>query len=50
LFCLLAKEYGYKGVEVADFLGRDPGAVTKYLQHGAQFGEEMEKAVSILKK
>ena len=27
---VLAKEYGYRGIEIADYLKKDPTAVTQY--------------------
>ena len=50
LFCFLAKEYGYKGIEIAGFLGRDPGGVTKYLHRGEKLQERIDEVLSILKK
>jgi hypothetical protein len=50
LFCSIAKGYGYKGVEIGRFMGRDPGAVSKYLRHGEKLKGKMEKVVSALKK
>ena len=50
LFCSIAKGYGYKGVEIGRFLGRDPGAISKYLRHGEKLEGKMEKVVSALKK
>ncbi len=32
LLSLVGKEYGYKGKEIAEFLGKDPAAVTGYLR------------------
>jgi putative transposase len=48
MFCMIAKDYGYKGGEIGKFLGRDPGAVTKYLRGSEKSEEERKKVVSIL--
>jgi putative transposase len=48
MFCMIAKEYGYKGGEIGKFLGRDPGSVTKYLRGSEKSEEERRKVVSIL--
>lgn len=50
LFCRVAKEYGYKGVEIGWFLGRDPGAISKYLRKAEGWEEELKRAAEILEK
>jgi len=47
---LVAKEYGYKGQEIAECLGRDPSVITRYLREGKRFGTQVEKVHEILKK
>jgi len=43
LMSLVAKEYGYKGQEVAGYLWRDPSVITRYLREGSRLGSEVEK-------
>ncbi len=43
LLSLVAKEYGYKGQEVAEFLWRDPSVITRYLKEGSLLRSEIEK-------
>jgi len=43
LISLVAKEYGYKGKEVAEYLWRDPSVITRYLKEGNLLGSEVEK-------
>jgi putative transposase len=50
LFCLMAKEYGYKGMEIGEYLQRDPGAVSKYQRHGEIRPEELERVREALNK
>jgi putative transposase len=38
LFSLAAREYGYKGKEIAAFLAKDPASVTGYLSKGEDHG------------
>jgi len=42
VMCLVAKEYGYKGQEVAGYLRRDPSVITRYLEEGDRLGNEVE--------
>jgi putative transposase len=45
LFSLVGREYGYKGKEIAAFLGKDPAAVTGYLRRGQDLREKMERLI-----
>lgn len=45
LFSLAGREYGYKGKEIAEFLGKDPAAVTGYLRRGQDLREKMERLI-----
>jgi len=47
---LVAKEYGYKGQEVAEYLWRDPSVITRYLGEGNRLGVEVEKIHAKLRK
>jgi len=42
LMSLVAKQYGYKGREVAEYLSRDPSVITRYLEEGNRLGTEVE--------
>lgn len=43
LFSLAAKEYGYKGKEIAAFLAKDPASVTGYLRRGQDLRDKKER-------
>jgi hypothetical protein len=43
LISLVAKEYGYRGQEVAGYLWRDPSVITRYLKGGNRLSSEVEK-------
>jgi hypothetical protein len=43
LFSLTAREYGYKGKEIAAFLGKDPASVTGYLWRGQDLHDKKER-------
>ena len=45
---LVAKEYGYKGHEIAEHLRRDPSVITRYLKEGDRFRKEVESVHAIL--
>jgi REP element-mobilizing transposase RayT len=47
---LVAKEYGYKGQEVAEYLWRDPSVITRYLREGDRWESEVEKAYAKLRE
>jgi len=47
---LVAREYGYKGQEIAEFLRRDPAVITRYLKEGKRLEAEVEKVHEALKK
>jgi putative transposase len=48
LLSLAARAYGYKGMEVAEFLRRDPAAITGYLKDGVNLCSEVEKLFNLL--
>jgi REP element-mobilizing transposase RayT len=50
LMSLVAKEYGYKGKEVAAYLWRDPSVITRYVREGNQLGGEVEKVHAKLRE
>jgi putative transposase len=45
---IVAKEYGYKGQEIAEYLLRDPSVITRYLKEGNTLESEVEKVHVIL--
>jgi len=45
LFTLVGREYGYKGKEIAEFLRKDPAAVTGYLRGGQDLRAKIERLV-----
>jgi putative transposase len=45
LFSLAGREYGYKGKEIAEFLGKDPAAVTGYLRGSQELRAKMENFI-----
>ena len=50
LFSLIAKEYGYRGREIAAYLQKDPAAVTGYLREGEKTRKEVETVITALSK
>ena len=46
---LVAKDYGYKGQEIAGYLGRDPSVITSHLREREKFESEVEKLHEILR-
>lgn len=47
---LVAKEYGYKGQEIAGYLFRDPSVITRYLKEASEFAGEVESVHALLRK
>jgi REP element-mobilizing transposase RayT len=45
LFSLAGREYGYKGKEIAEFLGKDPAAVTGYFRRSQDLRAKMESFI-----
>ena len=45
LFSLAGREYGYKGKEIAEFMGKDPAAVTGYLNRSQNLRAKMERLI-----
>jgi hypothetical protein len=45
---LTAREFGYKGKEIALFLQKDPSVVTRYLKDGENFKADMEHILKLL--
>lgn len=46
----IAKDFGYKGQEIAQFLQKDPAVITRYLKDGAELRPEIEKTYKTLEK
>ena len=46
---LVAKEYGYKGQEIAGYLFRDPSVITRYLRDASEFESEVEGVHALLR-
>lgn len=50
LFSLVGKEYGYKGREIAEYLGKDPASVTGYLRREKGLEKKLEQLTLFLEK
>ena len=50
LMSLVAKEYGYKGQEIAGYLWRDPSVITRYLKEGSKFASEVKNVHALLRQ
>ena len=48
LFALASNEYGYKGKEIAAFLGKDPSVVTRYLREKKGLEKELCEVLDLL--
>jgi putative transposase len=48
LASLAAREYGYKGKEIALYLQKDPSVIARYLKEGEPFKTDMERALNML--
>jgi hypothetical protein len=48
LFSLSGREYGDKGREIAEYLGKDPAAVTGYLRREKDFEAELDRLTLLL--
>ena len=48
LFSLAGREYGYRGREIAAFLGKDPAAVTGYLRRAQDLRDKKERLILFL--
>ncbi len=49
LMSLVAKEYGYKNKEIAEFIRKDPVVVSRHLKEKAHLEDEVEKIINSLK-
>jgi chromosomal replication initiation ATPase DnaA len=47
---LVAREYGYRGQEIAEYLRRDPAVITRYLKEGKRLEGKVERAHETLRK
>ena len=43
------RDYGYKGKEIAECLGKDPVAVTGYLRREQDLRDKMERLILLLR-
>jgi len=50
VFSLTAREYGYRGKEIAAYTRKDPAIITRYLKDKTEFKSVVEKVISTLKK
>lgn len=50
LLCLAAKEYGYKGREISEYLGKDPAVITRYQKSKSQWEKEIAAILETLKR
>jgi hypothetical protein len=47
---VVAKEYGYKGQEIAGYLWRDPSVITRYLKEGSKLTSDLKDVHAILQQ
>jgi hypothetical protein len=47
---MVAKDYVYRGQELAVYLWRDPSAITRYLKEGNRLGSEVENVHAKLRR
>jgi REP element-mobilizing transposase RayT len=50
LFSVVAREYGYKGKDIAGHIRKDPAVVTRYLREKEELGAEVEKVIEKIKR
>jgi putative transposase len=50
LMSVVARHYGYKGKEIAEFLQKDPAAVTWYVRNGAEEQKMVETITTMLEE
>ena len=48
ILTLIAEGYGYKRKEIAEFMGKDPAVVTRYLKEKEGLSEEIESIINVL--
>lgn len=46
----MAREYGYKGKEIAGYIQKDPAVATRYLKEKEDLGAEVEKVIERIKR
>ena len=49
LLSLVAKEYGYKGKEIGQYIRKDPAVITRDLKEKEQLEKEMEKVINAIR-
>jgi len=50
LFILIAKEYGYKGREIADYIRRDPAIISIAVKDRNRLAKDIERVIRSLRK
>jgi REP element-mobilizing transposase RayT len=50
IFSLVAKEYGYKGKEIAGYIRKDAAVVTRYLREKEKLWTEVKKTIEKMKR
>lgn len=48
LTSLVAKEYEYKGQEIAEYLQKDPAIITRYFKEREEFKMQMDRVLKTL--
>ena len=49
VLCLVSKEYGYQGKEIAVYIRKDPALISRHLKERKDLKEETEKVIKTLK-
>ena len=49
LLNLVAKEYGYKGKEIGQYIRKDPAVITRDLKEKVKLEKEMEKVINAIR-
>lgn len=50
IFSAVAREYGYKGKEIAKYIHKDPAIITRYLHEEEQLKEGVEKVIKMMRE
>ncbi len=50
LFSLVAREYGYGGLEIARYIGRDASLISRFSMESSDFREEINSVIKTLEK
>jgi hypothetical protein len=49
LLSIVANEYGYRGREIAAYIGKDPALITRHIKEKEELKKETERVIAMMR-